>query len=80
MAAFEYLIRFKSDSGEILYGEAGKPTSVEDLVGSTVKVYCGTTPWDPELRLTAETAKVAEVCSRLQLAARRCTERDADSL
>jgi hypothetical protein len=61
MANFEYLIRFESDLGEILYGEAGKPTSAEALVGSTVKVYDGTAPWDPHLRLTDKTANVAQV-------------------
>jgi hypothetical protein len=39
MTAFEYLIRFKSDSGEILYGEAGKPTRAEGFVRSTTNVY-----------------------------------------
>lgn len=47
MAAFEYLIRFKSDSGDILYGEAGKPRGINserlfrhNTVGSGATSYC----------------------------------------
>lgn len=61
MASFQYLIRFKDESGNIKYGEVGKPTSAESLIGSTVRVLEGINPWDPDLHLTEETAKVLEV-------------------
>jgi hypothetical protein len=60
MAVFEFLIRFKTDSGDLLYGEAGKPTSAATIVGSIVKVYEGTAPWDPDLHLTEKVARVSE--------------------
>ena len=61
MAAFRYLIRFKDVSGKILLGEAGAPKKAETLLGSTVRVYQGSAPWDPNLKLTERTAEVKEV-------------------
>lgn len=61
MAAFRYLIRFKDASGKILLGEAGAPRKAETLLGSSVRVYQGSAPWDPKLRLTERTAEVKEV-------------------
>ncbi|RSL96391.1 hypothetical protein CEP52_011484 [Fusarium oligoseptatum] len=63
MATFGKLIRFKDAAGTAFYGEAeGLPSiNKHGLVGSSVPVYAGESPWDPNFRLTAETKSIAEV-------------------
>ncbi|KAH7351468.1 fumarylacetoacetate hydrolase family protein [Pyrenochaeta sp. MPI-SDFR-AT-0127] len=56
MARFERLIRFKSDAGNVHYGEA--PLS-DPVAGQVVSVYDGNEPWD--LKLSNRTARVAKV-------------------
>ncbi|CVL13696.1 hypothetical protein LB506_009074 [Fusarium annulatum] len=56
--AFERLVRFKSTDGRVLYGEA-PAGDVYPWTSSAIPVYEGISPWD--LRLTEETARVAEV-------------------
>ena len=55
-STFQRLVRFRSEDGRTLYGEA---PFTGDLVGSTVPVYAGDNPWD--LQRTDQTAKVKKV-------------------
>ncbi|KAJ3545768.1 hypothetical protein NM208_g2353 [Fusarium decemcellulare] len=63
MATFGKLVRFKDRAGAAFYGEAeGLPSINEQgLIGSSVPIYAGESPWDPNFRLTSETKKIAEV-------------------
>jgi hypothetical protein len=62
MAPFKHLIRFRSGSLQVLYGELERLDSTgEMLVGRTVHVFDGDSPWDPNFRLTDREEVVAEV-------------------
>jgi 2-keto-4-pentenoate hydratase/2-oxohepta-3-ene-1,7-dioic acid hydratase in catechol pathway len=56
--AFERLVRFKSTGGDVLFGEA---PADDELVGKTVDVYEGSSPWD--LKSAGKKAEIAEVCA-----------------
>lgn len=66
MTAFKYLIRFKDATGTVLFGEAGSPSAAEALLGKTVPVYQGTSPWDPDLKATGTSAVVKELLSPVE--------------
>jgi 2-keto-4-pentenoate hydratase/2-oxohepta-3-ene-1,7-dioic acid hydratase in catechol pathway len=66
MTVFKYLIRFKDAAGTIFFGEAGGPSTGEALIGKTVPVYRGTSPWDPDLKATGESAEVKELLSPME--------------
>ncbi|OAL33541.1 hypothetical protein AYO20_07227 [Fonsecaea nubica] len=63
MADFGKLIRFKDANGDIYQGEAeGLPAITKSgLIGSSVPVYSGESPWDPDFKLLPETRTIAEV-------------------
>jgi 2-keto-4-pentenoate hydratase/2-oxohepta-3-ene-1,7-dioic acid hydratase in catechol pathway len=61
MTVFKYLIRFKDASGAVLFGEAGGPLAAEAILGKKVLVYEGTSPWDPNMKATGESAEVKEL-------------------
>ncbi|KIW86364.1 hypothetical protein Z517_01760 [Fonsecaea pedrosoi CBS 271.37] len=63
MADFGKLIRFKDAYGDIYHGEAeGLPAITKSgLIGSSVPVYSGESPWDPDFKLLPETRTIAEV-------------------
>lgn len=61
MTVYKYLIRFKDASGSVLFGEAGGPSAAEALLGKTVPVYEGTSPWDPDMKATGKSAEVKEL-------------------
>ncbi|KAH7385827.1 fumarylacetoacetate hydrolase family protein [Pyrenochaeta sp. MPI-SDFR-AT-0127] len=62
MPLFDHLLRFKNPSGETWYGEAGtENVARRTFVGSTVRVYGGKTPWDPDFELLDQQEMVAEV-------------------
>jgi len=54
--AFERLVRFKCKDGDVFYGEA---PAGNELVGKTVEVYEGSTPW--ELKPAGKKVEIAEV-------------------
>jgi len=62
---FQQLVRFKSPSGQIYYGEIGevKTPSREDLIGRRVRIYRGRLPWDEDFELTSEEEEITEVRS-----------------
>ena len=61
MAPFKRLVRFKSSVGTIHFGETDvRDPSKESLVGTSVRVYNGSNPWDSELKLTEEKAEIVE--------------------
>lgn len=65
MSPFKRLIRFKSTSAEIFYGEAGSITNLnESFVGKSVPVFHGGNPWDPDFRLTDQYETISEVSER----------------
>ena len=58
---FRFLIRFKDKSGRVCYGESDGPKDADKLVGTTVKVLEGESPWDPNMRATGQEATIAQV-------------------
>jgi hypothetical protein len=58
---FNFLIRFKDKSGRIYYGESDGPNDADKLIGATVKILHGESPWDPNMRATGQTATIAQV-------------------
>jgi 2-keto-4-pentenoate hydratase/2-oxohepta-3-ene-1,7-dioic acid hydratase in catechol pathway len=66
MTVFKYLIRFKDAAGTVLFGEAGVPSAADVLLGKTVPVYQGTSPWDPNLKATGTNAVVKELLSPVE--------------
>ena len=66
MTVFRYLIRFKDAAGTVLFGEAGGPSAADALLGKTVPIYQGTSPWDPNLKATGENAVVKELLSPVE--------------
>lgn len=64
MASFTRLVRFKDPLGRILYGEAPE---IDNFIGQTVSTYDGSNPWDPNLKLTGQTAEIAEVREELHI-------------
>lgn len=64
MSAFKRLIRFEDAAGKIHYGEVpGETDCFADLIGLSVRLYDGTSPWDTSLHLTQSTEKIAKVLS-----------------
>jgi hypothetical protein len=61
MTPFRFLIRFRDQSGRVQYGEIDKPKRADQLVGTTVKVLQGESPWDPNLHTTGQETTIAEV-------------------
>lgn len=62
MLPFNRIVRFENQSGEILYGEV--PDSIntsKSLVGQTVDVIDGETPWDPSFKSTSKQDVIAKV-------------------
>ena len=66
MTVFRYLIRFKDAAGTVLFGEAGGPSAADALLGKTVPIYQGTSPWDPNLKATGAKAVVKELLSPME--------------
>jgi len=65
MASFQQIVRFKDESSNIFYGEVdleGKLT-VDNLVGSSLRVYSAGVPWDDGFILNGEKKTVKEVSS-----------------
>jgi len=60
MAAFTRLVRFEDSKGQTRYGEIGADWE-GDLVGRSVSVYEGSGPFDVDLRLSEEKAKISKV-------------------
>jgi hypothetical protein len=58
---FRFLIRFRDESGRVHYGEVDEPKRADQLVGTTVKILQGESPWDPNLHTTGQEATIAEV-------------------
>lgn len=61
MASFDRLVRFRDAQGHVHQGEASAIPWTENLVGKTVKVFSGSSPWDKDFRLTNEEATISEV-------------------
>lgn len=62
MAPFKRLVRFKSTTGEIHFGETDvQDPSKESLEGSSAEIYSDVDPWDKDFKLTGEKAEIAEV-------------------
>lgn len=59
--SFRFLIRFRDQSGRVHYGEVDGPKRADELVGTSVKVLQGESPWDPNLRTTKQETTIAEV-------------------
>ncbi len=59
---FTRLIRFANSAGRIYYGEAdGKDLTPEGLVGQTVPIYQGESPWDSDFIQSLQTEQIAKV-------------------
>ena len=68
MAPFKRLVRFKSPTGIIQFGETDvQDPSKTSLVGTSVNVYSGLNPWDNDFKLTDEMAEIAEVRESLSI-------------
>ena len=60
ISPFGRLIRFENELGVVKYGEVAT-NSLNSLVGSTVKVYNGHVPWDPDFQQNGENDIVHKV-------------------
>jgi len=61
---FSRLVRFKNPRGEVHYGEfEAKAPTWDQLVGTSVSVYKGDSPWDDNFTLSDEKEEIAEVLS-----------------
>lgn len=58
---FSRLVRFVDVDGQIQYGEAGSILDPSKLIGTSVKTYRCSSPWDPNLEETGEQKEVKEV-------------------
>ena len=65
MPSFSRIVRFKSSSGNIFYGEVpGRElTTKETLINKTVAVYSGGLPFDQGFVLTEQKEEIAEACA-----------------
>jgi hypothetical protein len=61
-ANFTRLVRFADTSGRVWYGEAdGKDLTREGLVGQSVPIYDGESPWDEDFCRTSDTKEISQV-------------------
>jgi hypothetical protein len=58
--AFNRLVRFENENGGVKYGEVAVDR-LESLTGSTVEVYSGSLPWDPDFKKSDETDVIHKV-------------------
>jgi hypothetical protein len=59
---FKRLIRFRNPAGNIHYGEVDTiGSTLEKLLGETVPVFRGQSPWDDDFSQTSEREEIAEV-------------------
>ncbi|TVY19602.1 Fumarylacetoacetate hydrolase domain-containing protein 2 [Lachnellula arida] len=60
---FQRLVRFENPNGKIYYGELGleHAATEQDLIGSSVAIYKGLSPWAEDFKLTSQKEKIAAV-------------------
>jgi len=64
MSAFNRLVRFEDHAGAIHYGEVPEDTAWDvDLIGLTVCLYEGDSPWHTNFHLTNSKGKIAKLLS-----------------
>jgi hypothetical protein len=63
MGAFGKLLRFKTPSGQVCYGEARGLAQItkDSLMGAEVPIFNGGDPWSEDFKLSGRKEKVAEV-------------------
>lgn len=67
MGAFGKLLRFKTASGQVYYGEARGLAQVtaDSLMGTEVPIFNGDNPWSEDFKLSDRKEKIAEVWSKV---------------
>lgn len=65
MEPFDYLVRFKDEHGNALYGHATANDLESELVGQNLNIYNGSLPWDAGFTLSNRKGKVCKVLSPL---------------
>lgn len=59
---FTRLVRFSNAQGTVFFGELGEEVAAaEDLIGRTVPVYTGSSPWEEDFTLSEKSEKIAQV-------------------
>lgn len=64
---FNRLVRFKTSTGQVCFGEASETASLketftrETLVGKSVRVFSGCSPWDKDFCLSEQREVIHEV-------------------
>ena len=62
MGSFKHLIRFKTSSGKVFYGDVELlRDTASSYVGQTIRVFEGEKPWDPDFKLSDRSETVTEV-------------------
>ena len=63
MGGFGKLLRFKTASGQVYYGEARDLAEITkaSLIGAEVPIFNGDGPWSEDFKLSDRKEKVAEV-------------------
>ncbi|OAG45108.1 hypothetical protein AYO21_00456 [Fonsecaea monophora] len=61
---FTRLLRFSNAEGTVFFGELGdEVANAEALIGRSVRVYSGNSPWEGEFTLTEKREKIAQLLS-----------------
>ena len=54
MADFNYLVRFEDQKGDVHYGEISAEDARSDLVGKSLNIYEGVSPWNKNFCLSKD--------------------------